>query len=120
MPTEPPTTEQLEEQLRVFGLKLGATLEEIKKRKGFMTKVMHEDIVAPQLKDQAHEEMIRINAAWEVINAWFKANRTRKQHPSTKAQKHLPVNKVRPLELMTTRTGSSLRKTRQGNGAEKA
>ena len=74
MPTDPPTPEQLEEQLRVFGLKLGATLDEIKKRKAFMTKVMHEDVVAPQLKDQAREEMIRINAAWEVINAWFKAN----------------------------------------------
>jgi hypothetical protein len=87
MPTDPPTPEQLEEQLRVFGLKLGATLDEIKKRKAFMTKVMHEDVVAPQLKDQAHEEMIRINAAWEVINAWFTANPDAKATPINESPK---------------------------------
>ena len=87
MPTDPPTPEQLEEQLRVFGLKLGATLDEIKKRKAFMTKVMHEDVVAPQLKDQAREEMIRINAAWEVINAWFKANPDAKATPINESPK---------------------------------
>jgi len=87
MPTDPPTPEQLEEQLRVFGLKLGATRDEIKKRKAFMTKVMHEDVVAPQLKDQAREEMIRINAAWEVINAWFKANPDAKATPINESPK---------------------------------
>ena len=87
MPTDPPTPEQLEEQLRVFGLKLGVTLDEIKKRKAFMTKVMHEDVVAPQLKDQAREEMIRINAAWEVINAWFKANPDAKATPINESPK---------------------------------
>jgi hypothetical protein len=81
MPTEPPTAEQLEEHLHTFGLRPGATLEEIKKRKSFLTRVMHEDVVAPQLKDQAREEMIRINAAWEVINAWFKANPDAKATP---------------------------------------
>ena len=85
MPTEPPTPEQLEEQLRVFNLKPGATLEEIKKRKSFMTRVMHEDVVAPQLKDQAREEMIRINAAWEVINAWFHANPGAKATPKNES-----------------------------------
>ena len=71
---ETPTAEQLEEHLLVFSLTPGASLEEIKKRKAFMVKVMHEDVVAENMKDQAREEMVRINNAWEAINSWFKAN----------------------------------------------
>lgn len=71
---EAPTIEQLEEHLRVFGLAPGASLEEIKKRKAFLAKVMHEDVVSEKMKPQAREEMIRINLAWEQVNAWFKAN----------------------------------------------
>ena len=71
---EPPTLEELKEALSAFRLKLGATLQQIKKRKGFLTKITHEDVVAGDLKEQAREEMIQINAAWEVIDAWFKAN----------------------------------------------
>lgn len=71
---ETPTAEQLEEHLLVFSLTPGASLEEIKKRKAFMVKVMHEDVVAENMKDQAREEMVRINNAWEAINSWFQAN----------------------------------------------
>lgn len=78
---EAPTVEQLEEHLRVFGLAPGASLDEIKKRKSFMAKVMHEDVVAENMKDQAREEMIRINLAWEQLNAWFKANPEAKETP---------------------------------------
>lgn len=80
---EAPTVEQLEEHLRVFGLAPGASLEEIKKRKAFMTKVMHEDVVAENMKEQAREEMIRINLAWEQINTWFKANPDAKETPKS-------------------------------------
>jgi hypothetical protein len=80
---EAPTVEQLEEHLRVFGLAPGASLEEIKKRKAFLAKVMHEDVVSEKMKPQAREEMIRINLAWERINAWFKANPDKTETPKS-------------------------------------
>ena len=74
MTEEAPTLEELKQALWIFRLKPGASLEEIKKRKAFLMKTMHEDVVAENLKEAAREELIQINASWEVIDRWFKAN----------------------------------------------
>lgn len=68
--------------LLVFGLAPGATLDEIKARKQFKTRVTHPDIVAPELRDQATEEVARLNAAWDEIKAWFE------EHPEETATPH--------------------------------
>lgn len=57
--------------LLIFGLAPGASLEEIKQRKQFKTRVTHPDVVPHDLREQANEELAKMNAAWDEINAWF-------------------------------------------------
>ena len=103
MPKDPPTVEELKEALSSFRLKPGCTLQQIKKRKSFLTKTLHEDVVASELKEEAREEMIQVNAAWEVIDAWFKAN---------------PGATATPSDEGNTKTESGRTESKAGSGGE--
>lgn len=60
--------------LLIFGLAPGASLDEVKERKHFKTRVTHPDVVPADLRDKANEELAKMNAAWDELNAWFTAH----------------------------------------------
>lgn len=88
----PPTTEELEQHLRVFSLAPGASLPEIKKRWLFLVKNLHPDKVDNDQKDAATAYMIQVNAAWEAINTWFKAHPDAQTTPEKEPAKESSTN----------------------------